>query len=39
MTLKTLDLKEAAQLLKMTPEALRRKAAAGKIPGGKPGKC
>ena len=39
MTLKTLNLKEAALLLKMTPEGLRRKVAAGKIPGAKPGKC
>lgn len=36
--MKTLDLKEAALFLKMTPEGLRRKAASGDIPGAKPGK-
>jgi len=36
--MKTLDLKEAAAFLKMTPEGLRRKAAMGEIPGAKPGK-
>ena len=36
--MKTLDLKEAAEFLKMTPEGLRRKAAKGEIPGAKPGK-
>lgn len=35
----TLTLKEAAALLKMCPEALRRKAKMGEIPGAKPGKC
>jgi excisionase family DNA binding protein len=37
--IKTLDLKEAAALLKMTPEGLRRKVTSGEIPGAKPGKC
>ena len=36
--MKTLDLKEAAIFLKMTPEGLRTKAARGDIPGAKPGK-
>ena len=36
--MKTLDLKEAALFLKMTPEGLRRKVANGEIPGAKPGK-
>jgi excisionase family DNA binding protein len=36
--MKTLDLKEAAVFLKMTPEGLRRKVANGEIPGAKPGK-
>ena len=36
--MQTLDLKEAAIFLKMSPEGLRRKAAQGKIPGAKPGK-
>ncbi len=35
----TLTLKEAARFLKLSPEALRRKAKAGVIPGAKPGKC
>jgi excisionase family DNA binding protein len=35
---RTLDLTEAADFLKMTREGLRRKAARGEIPGGKPGK-
>lgn len=39
MNVKTLDLKEAADFLKMKPESLRRKAANGDIPGAKPGKC
>jgi excisionase family DNA binding protein len=39
MSIKTLDLKEAARFLKITPEGLRRKAARGEIPGAKPGKC
>ncbi len=34
----TLDLNEAAAFLKMSPEALRRKAKAGEIPGAKIGK-
>ena len=36
--MKTLDLKEAADFLKMTPEGLRTKVARGEIPGAKPGK-
>lgn len=36
--MRTLDLKEAAAFLKMTPEGLRRKVANGEIPGAKPGK-
>ncbi len=36
--MRTLDLKEAAAFLKMTPEGLRTKAAKGDIPGAKPGK-
>ena len=36
--MKTFDLKEAAEFLKMTPEGLRRKVASGEIPGAKPGK-
>jgi excisionase family DNA binding protein len=36
--MRTLDLKEAADFLKMTPEGLRRKVANGEIPGAKPGK-
>ena len=39
MSIKTLDLKEAAVFLKMTPAGLRRKVACGDIPGAKPGKC
>ena len=35
----TLTLDEAANFLKMSPEALRQKAKAGKIPGAKVGKC
>ena len=35
---RTLGLSEAADFLKMTREGLRRKAARGDIPGGKPGK-
>ncbi|MCH6583929.1 MAG: helix-turn-helix domain-containing protein [Proteobacteria bacterium] len=35
----TLTLKEAAAFLKLSPEALRRKAKAGEIPGAKMGKC
>ncbi len=37
--MKTLDLKEAAAFLKMTPEGLRRKVISGEVPGAKPGKC
>lgn len=37
--LKILNLIEAAALLQMTPEGLRRKVAKGQIPGAKPGKC
>src|SRR5437762_3287416 len=37
--MKTITLQDAAILLKMTPEGLRRKAIAGKIPAIKPGKC
>ncbi|MBV9575760.1 MAG: helix-turn-helix domain-containing protein, partial [Gammaproteobacteria bacterium] len=36
--LKTLNLKEAAQILKMTPEGLRRKISRGEIPAAKIGK-
>ena len=36
--MKTLDLNEAAEFLKMAPEGLRTKAANGDIPGAKPGK-
>lgn len=35
--METLDLKGAAAFLRMNPEALRRKARAGVVPGGKPG--
>ena len=35
----TFDLEEAAAFLKMSPEALRRKAKAREIPGAKVGKC
>ncbi|MDD5227339.1 MAG: helix-turn-helix domain-containing protein [Methylococcales bacterium] len=37
--MKSLTLEEAADFLKMNAEVLRSKAKAGKIPGGKPGKC
>ncbi len=37
--MKTLDLKEAAQLLRCNPETLRIKAKSGEIPGAKPGRC
>ena len=37
--MKTLDLNEAADFLKMNPEVLRRKARAGQVPGRKAGKC
>jgi excisionase family DNA binding protein len=36
--MRTLNLSEAADFLKMTPEGLRRKAACGEIPGAKPGR-
>lgn len=36
--MKTLDLKEAAAFLKMTPEGLRIKVVNGHIPGAKPGR-
>ena len=38
MAIETIGLEEAAALLQMTPEGVRRKAAAGKMPGSKPGK-
>ena len=38
MSIHTIGLEDAAALLRMTPEGCRRKAAAGKIPGSKPGK-
>ncbi len=37
--MKIFDLQEAAALLRMNPETLRRKAKAGIIHGAKPGKC
>ena len=37
--MKTYSLKEAAVILRMTPEGLRVKAKRGEIPGAKPGKC
>jgi excisionase family DNA binding protein len=37
-SIKTLTLQEAAELLKMHPEELRRRARAGKVPAAKPGK-
>ena len=37
--MKTYNLEEAAEFLKMNPEGLRRLAANKKIPAGKPGKC
>src|SRR5579864_8621234 len=37
--MKTLNLQEAAEFLKMSPEGVRRKAVKGEIPGAKPGKC
>jgi excisionase family DNA binding protein len=37
--MKTFNLEEAAEFLKMNPEGLRRLAATKKIPAGKPGKC
>jgi len=36
---KTLDLREAAELLKMHPQTVRRLAIKGIIPSAKPGKC
>ena len=38
MGVHTLGLQEAAAILHMTPEGVRRKAVAGEIPGSKPGK-
>ena len=37
--MKTLDLNEAAEFLRMNPQVLRRKAYNGEIPGRKTGKC
>ena len=37
--MKTLDLHEAAALLKLHPDTLQRRAKAGEIPGAKPGKA
>ena len=37
--MKTFNLEEAAEFLKMNPEGLRRLAASKKISAGKPGKC
>lgn len=37
--MKTFNLEEAAQFLKMNPEGLRRLAASKKLPAAKPGKC
>lgn len=37
-TMKTLDLLEAAEYLRLHPDTLQRRAAAGEIPGAKPGK-
>ncbi|RNE89843.1 DNA-binding protein [Marichromatium sp. AB31] len=37
--MRTLDLHEAAEFLRMHPETLRRRAVAGEIPSAKPGKC
>jgi len=39
MTMRTLDLNEAAQFLRMHPHTLEAKARAGEVPGAKPGKC
>jgi len=36
---KTFNLAEAAQFLRIHPDTLQRRAAAGEIPGAKPGKC
>ena len=38
MSVHTIGLQEAAAILHMTPEGVRRKAVAGEIPGSKPGK-
>jgi excisionase family DNA binding protein len=38
MTIHIIGLQEAAKILRMTPEGVRRKAIAGEIPGSKPGK-
>ncbi len=37
--MRTLDLKQAANLLRLNPETLRIKAKSGEIPGAKPGRC
>lgn len=37
--MKTLDLKQAAALLKMHPQTVMDRSKAGDIPGAKPGKC
>ena len=37
--MRTLDLKEAAALLKMHPQTVRRLAIKGELPAAKPGKC
>ena len=37
--MKTLDLIEAANYLRIHPDTLQRRAASGEIPGAKPGKC
>jgi hypothetical protein len=39
MTMRTLDLNEAAQFLRLHPHTLEAKARAGEVPGAKPGKC
>lgn len=39
MATRTLSLTEEARFLKLSPEALRRKAKTGEIPGAKAGKC
>lgn len=37
--MKTLDLQQAAEFLKLHPQTLRKKVQAGDVPGAKPGKC
>ncbi len=37
--MKTLDLEQAAQLLKLHPQTVLHRARAGEIPAAKPGKC